>query len=487
MAYFPPTGSVVAFQSQPSSLLVGASIIGLTPVTLQGINVVSVVGNMNSSVTAFQGTSPWIVNQPSPSIVAYQAAGSILAVNMPSPSVIAYQAAGSILAVSGSFSSTPQNSIIALQLAGSVLAVSGSFSPGNTSVTAYQGGAWSTSITGGYVNVIGSIALGVGNTSVTQAGIWNVNVNSILGTYQEKNAVTASVIGFPILFKIDETNSVLSAVSPQSPLPIKGSITALQGTNPWQVNLSSPSIVIVTPAGSVQAVRTDNASVVAVLSNSSVTALQGTNPWFVNSTGSIAAAVINFTASVAANINVISASIVTNQGTNPWVIGSIVGTYAEDVASAGGDKGLMILGLRNDTVASLVNADLDYTVSAHDSAGRYLIKPFAATETSIYAHASVVNGGDSGSVLVLPGAGTGLRNYITDWAVSNTGSVATLITFTEGGGSVLGRTIAPAGGGSNFPGAMMPIANVVANQPFNMVTTTASSVVYVTVRGYKAP
>jgi hypothetical protein len=103
-----------------------------------------------------------------------------------------------------------------------------------------------------------------------------------------------------------------------------------------------------------------------------------------------------------------------------------------------------------------------------------LVKPYAGLEASVFSHASVVNGGDSGSVLVVGPAGTGLRNYISNWTVANTGSVATLITFT-------------AGGGSNGIGMNFPIANVVANQPINMVTTTASSVVYVAMWGHRAP
>lgn len=295
----------------------------------------------------------------------------------------------------------------------------------------------------------------------------------------------------------------------------------LQGTNPWMVQLTSGSVITSGGNSSVQVnnIVTGQSSVylipgVGVIG--SVAALQGTNPWVSN--GSVAV------------MSAVPHSVATLQGTNPWVIGnssvmltagtntigsvavlqgtptwvtglvstnasvltvlqaaSIVGTYAEDTAHADGQKGIFIMGVRNDTVASFVSADLDYSPHGTDSAGRTLIKPFAANQASVYSHASVVNGGDSGSVLVLAAAGTGLRNYVTDWAVANTGSVATLITFTEGGGSVLGRTIAPAGGGSNFPGAMMPMANVTTNHVINMVTATASSVVYVTMRGYIAP
>ncbi len=75
MAYIPPLGSVVAFQSQPSSLLVGASIIGLTPVAITNspsisgtVNIgnfpanqsVSGVVNITGSVQTTLSTSSWI-------------------------------------------------------------------------------------------------------------------------------------------------------------------------------------------------------------------------------------------------------------------------------------------------------------------------------------------------------------------------------------------------------------------------------------------
>ncbi len=57
MAYFPQTGSVVAFQSKPSSLLAGVSVMGTVPVTQ--VTSPWVVGN--SSVMTIQGTSPWVI------------------------------------------------------------------------------------------------------------------------------------------------------------------------------------------------------------------------------------------------------------------------------------------------------------------------------------------------------------------------------------------------------------------------------------------
>lgn len=372
MAFIPPTGSTVAFQSDPTKL----------------VGTMSVVGNMNASVTAvLAGNSSVITVSQGSVAVAIQ--------NMPSPSVIAYQAAGSIMAVSATVNT------------------------GNSSVQLLGGVA----VIGSVATLQGTNPWLIGNSSVqTIQGTTPWVVGSIIATVQSSVAVAVTNITASVIATLNNPNS------------------------------------------SVMLTASTNHSVLAVLSNSSVTTLQGTNPWLIG-----------------------NSSVLAFQGTLPWVIQSIVGTYAEDSGHVSGDKGILAFGVRNDTVASLVNADLDYGAWAQDSAGRHIIKPFAANEASIFAHASVVNGGDSGSVVVFAAAGAGLRNYITDYQVANTGSVSTLITFTEGGGSIIGRTIAPAGGGSNAIGWNSPIRNNLANQPINMVTGTASSIVYVAAYGHKAP
>jgi hypothetical protein len=83
-------------------------------------------------------------------------------------------------------------------------------------------------------------------------------------------------------------------------------------------------------------------------------------------------------------------------------------------------------------------------------------------------------------------AGTGLRNYITDIMVANTGATTTLITFKDGAGSVLGYTIAPTAGGSNMIGFATPMRTG-ANATFDFQPTSASSILFATVKGFKAP
>lgn len=300
----------------------------------------------------------------------------------------------------------------------------------NSSVTAFQGGVWATSI--------------VGVASVSQAGNWLFQPGSVSG------------VG---TFNIDPqgAGSIISKLT-------NSSVTAYQGTTPWVFN-GSVAVMSAVPH--------------------SVATLQGTNPWVIGNSSVTVMGIVPASVSGVGlfNVNHTGNGSVITVFSSP----SIVGTYTEDTASAGNDRGIFTLGIRNDTVASLVNADLDYTGWATDSAGRHLVVPFAAQEASVYGHASTVNGGDSGSVVGVVAAGAGLRNYITDITIANTGSVATLINFTEGGGSILGRTIAPAGGGSNIIGMLTPIRNQTANQPIYVVSGTASSTLYATLRGFRAP
>ena len=188
--------------------------------------------------------------------------------------------------------------------------------------------------------------------------------------------------------------------------------------------------------------------------------------------------------SISGTVNTAQAGTVITSISGTVVVQSIVGTYAEDAAHATTNPGLFTLGVRNDAVASFVSADLEYTPRASDSAGRALTKPFAPEESRIEGYNSVVS---TSVTTLVAAAGAGLRNYITDLWVANTGAATTLVTFRSGGGtSVLGYTIAPTGSGSNLPALVTPIRTL-ANETFDIQATTSTSVLYVTVKGFKAP
>ena len=190
-------------------------------------------------------------------------------------------------------------------------------------------------------------------------------------------------------------------------------------------------------------------------------------------------------------------SVLVAQQTSPWVVGTssvqVVGVMPDQSVSGVGLFHTNHIGngsviaidqvTRNDAVASFLGVDLTPRYMAGDSAGRILGKPFAPEEARIGGYASV-NG--TSVTTAIGAAGTGLRNYITDVAVANTGSVATLVKFQDGAASLIGFTIAPATGGSNIVGMATPMRTG-ANTTFDFVSGTASSTLYVTAFGYKAP
>ena len=187
----------------------------------------------------------------------------------------------------------------------------------------------------------------------------------------------------------------------------------------------------------------------------SVAVLQSITPWITTNVGSIAV---------------------------QWQVPSIVGTYAEDAGHTSADKGLFVLGVRNDTLASFVSADLEYNAFSHDSAGRVLTKPFAPDETAFTYQNSVV----SGSVTLVKASAIGKRSYITDFWLVNSGSVATLITWQDGSASTLGYAVAPAGTGANSPGINIPIKTA-PSQDLAFKMAPSASILYITVTGYQAP
>src|SRR3990167_9513138 len=157
MAYFPPTNSVVTFQSDPTKLLTHSSVSGVVTLaptsvaTLQGTNPWTVTGNSSvqvvgavpttsvvvvpgvgvlGSVAALQGTNPWTVQLTSGSVITTGGNSSVQVVGeMPPQSVSGV----------GLFNINPTGG-------GSIIA-----KLTNSSVTAYQG------VTPWVVQTVGSV------------------------------------------------------------------------------------------------------------------------------------------------------------------------------------------------------------------------------------------------------------------------------------------------------------------------------------------
>ena len=127
---------------------------------------------------------------------------------------------------------------------------------------------------------------------------------------------------------------------------------------------------------------------------------------------------------------------------------SIAGTYAEDAAHTTADRGIFVLGVRHDLLSSITGADSDYSplgvgptgaMTVHDAPITQWIQGTADLRTVLGT-----------SVLVMAAQGASVFTYIREIQVANFGPSSVLVTFAGGLGSILGYTIAPAGGGSNF-------------------------------------
>ncbi len=530
MAYVPNSGSVVAFQGTvPYSVIgttigsvisiqqgsVAAVIIGgsiaanFTPPANQSVSGnVGIVGNPsisgtvlvnNGSVVAFQGGAPW----------ANTNVGSVITVNQGSVATVII--GGSIAAsftppanqsVSGTVHVDNLSSVVAFQQAGSVMAVSGSFAPAaNQSVSGTVG-----------ASIIGTVPVTQSTTPWLIGSVYGNISGSIAGTYAN-STVASTVTGVAMMFKQNVSSSIMTEVSPTFPLPVSltqsinqsvsgtigasivgqlpagtamiGSVTAYQGAVPWamagsvvafQGGTNITSLVSTVPS-SVQV----GASIFGQLPAGtamlgSITAYQGAVPW------------------------AIAGSVVATQGTSPWVVNfqnpsilavpvgsvitvfqapSIVGTYAEDAASASGDKGLLVMGARNDTLASVTSNDGDYSSHVVGPAGE-LIAANAPFTKWVQGTTSVLNQFGT-SMITIAAQGASIFTYITSGQVANMSGSSVLVTFSGATSSVIGYTIAPSGGGSN-----MVIPNAWKSNANGAVTASVSgaSSVYISLQGF---
>lgn len=300
----------------------------------------------------------------------------------------------------------------------------------------------------GNPSVSGTLNINTINNALPAGANFIGNIGGSVVALQGGTQITSLVSTVP--------SSVLVGTSIFGQLPagtaVLGSVAALQGTTPWLV-----SSVYGNVSGSVVAFQGAgwSGSVAATISN---------NP--LNVAGSIAAFVVG------------NASIITIFGQSP----SIVGTYAEDAASATGDKGFLVMGARNDSLASVTSADGDYSSHVVGPAGE-LIAENAPLTKWISGTASALGGTPvTGSLIpVIAAQGASIFTYITGVQIANASANNAWVTLLGGTNSVIGYTVAPANGGSNIYYENGLKTN--ANAAFSASVSAVSSV-YISAQGF---
>lgn len=284
-------------------------------------------------------------------------------------------------------------------------------------------------------------------TGSVQASISPVANQSVSGTVQTdvRGSVATVIIG----------GSIAASFTPPANQSVSGTVTANQGTSPWIITGSVQGSF--SPSGNQSVSGTVGASII------------GTVP--ATQSGTWSTSVMTNVITSIATAGQVMGSVAALQATNPWVttaVGSvitvfqtpsIVGTYAEDAAHAAGDKGMFVMQVRNDTMSSITSADGDYSPIAGGPVGETITAN--APITKWVQGTADLRGSQGASVTAIAAQGASVFTYITGVQVANMGSASVLVTLGGGLGSILGYTIAPAGGGSNilYPNALKTGAN----------------------------
>lgn len=129
-------------------------------------------------------------------------------------------------------------------------------------------------------------------------------------------------------------------------------------------------------------------------------------------------------------------------------ITSVVGNYAAGSNLIPSTPGNYNLGARNDTLASILGADLTFAPITVGPIGEVITANSPITKW-VQGTADFRQGNAGASILVMANGTTSIFQYATAIQVANMGSASVLVTLAAGG-STLGYTIAPAGGGSNI-------------------------------------
>lgn len=316
-------------------------------------------------------------------------------------------------------------------------------------------------VAGGSVGLLGGTAF-IGNVGIASGSV----IALASGNQSVSGTVGASIIG-AVPIQLGNSSVITYVQNSVATVIIGGSISA-SFTPP--ANQSVSGTVGASVIGAVP-VQLSNSSVITYVQNSVAAVIIGgsiaasfTPPANQSVSGTVGASIIGAVPVQLANSSIITvsqnSSIITiwqsssvlavPVGSTIAVLQSpsIVGTYAEDAGHTSGDKGLFALGVRNDLQSSITSADLDYSPIAVGPTGALIATDAPITKwIQGTADLRVVLGS---SVTALAAQGASVFTYIREIQVANFGPSSVLVTFGGGLGSILGYTIAPAGGGSNF-------------------------------------
>lgn len=286
----------------------------------------------------------------------------------------------------------------------------------------------------GAMNVSGSVLLGSSNASVIavmQGSVAAAQIGTTITSVVSSNP-SSMLVGASIFGQLPAGTAVL------------GSIAVLQGTNPWIMGSVSGALNV---SGSIL-LGSSNASVIVALQNSSLIAINA---------GSVVAIPTGSTIAVLQSSSILAVPV----GSTIALLQSpsIVGTYAEDAAATSGDKGLFTLNVRNDTLASVTSNDGDYGALTIGPSGEGVFANAPFTKW-VQGTADFRQGNAGASIIAIAAQGSSVFTYITGVQLANMGSASVLVTLASGG-SILGYSIAPAGGGSNiyYPNGLKTPAN----------------------------
>lgn len=306
------------------------------------------------------------------------------------------------------------------------------------------------------------------SSSTTGPFAGQVNTAGLAGFRALGNTITVGAAS--VLLR---AGSGVATMMLDNPLPIGtnmiGSVAAIQSNSPWNI------------AGSVAAIQTGTriTSIVSTVPSSVIVgaSIFGLPPVNVTNTN------LNVSGSVAAWVNSSNASVISIIPSSVAVAiisGSVAATVTPAAnQSVSGTVGASIVGQLpgGNAVLGAVAASISGTPNvaitsiATANGGLSIWSPLGSRIQGT-ADLRVVQGG---SVSAIGAQGAGVRVYVTNVQVSNFGPSSVLVTIADNTTSILGWTIAPAGGGSNYNAFYRGAANSPVTASINGVASVLVS------------